>query len=124
MSRPQEEIPLTPNEVVIQLSKLARELDETVRLLGKEDREATEKRAAYDLAFSRAFMAASGSIDARKHQAVIDTHEQRLAADVAEEIVRHLRRRIDSIKIRIDVGRSYGAAVRAELSLTSSGVDT
>ena len=41
----------------------------------------------------------------------------RLAADVAEAVVRHLRRRIDAVKTRIDVGRSYGAAVRAEISL-------
>jgi len=114
---------MTPNEVVIQLSKLARELDEVVRLLHGVDLDATEKRAAADLAYSRSYMAAEGSIDARKHQAEIATHEQRLAADVAEVLVRHLRRRIDAIKTRIDVGRSYGAAVRAELNLAQAGVD-
>jgi hypothetical protein len=40
-----------------------------------------------------------------------------LEADVSEAVVRHLRRQIDAIKTRIDVGRSYGAAVRAELAL-------
>jgi len=36
---------------------------------------------------------------------------------VADAVVRHLRRKIDALKVRIDVGRSYGAAVRAEIAL-------
>jgi len=68
-------------------------------------------------------MVAIGSVDARKHTAVIETHTQRLAADVADAAVRHLRRRIDAVKTRIDVGRSYGAAIRAELNLSQAGVD-
>lgn len=109
--------PHTPTEVALQLARLARDLDDTVRALESADRDATEKRAAYDLAFSRAFLSAEGSVDYRKHWAQQHTHEQRLAADVADALVRHLRRRIDAIKTRIDVGRSYGAAVRAEISL-------
>ena len=115
--------PITPNEVALQLSRLARDLDETVRVLEGADRDATEKRAAADLAFSRAFLSATGSVDARKHEATVATHTQRLNADVAEAVVRHLRRRIDAIKTRVDVGRSYGAAIRAELNLTQVGVD-
>jgi len=115
--------PATPNEVALQLARLAGELGDVVRMLEFADREATEKRAAADLAFSRAFLVAAGSVDARKHTAVVDTHQQRLDADVAEAAVRHLRRRIDAVKTRIDVGRSYGAAIRAELNLTQAGVD-
>jgi hypothetical protein len=113
--------PINATDVALQLGKLARELDDTVRALEFADRDAIEKRAAADLAFSRAFIGASGSVDLRKHTAAIDTHDQRLAADVADTVVRHLRRRIDAIKTRIDVGRSYGAAVRAELALGGNG---
>ena len=109
--------PTTPTEVALQLAKLARVLDQTVRALESADRDATEKRAAFDLAFSRAFIAETGSVAARKHQAIIATHSNRLAADVADAVVRHLRRQIDATKVRIDVGRSYGAAVRAEIAL-------
>lgn len=116
--------PANPTQVALHLAELARDLDTTVRQLEQADRDATEKRAAADLAFSRAFLAASGSVDARKHQAGIDTHEQRLGADVAEALVRHLRRRIDAIKTRIDVGRSYGAAVRAEIGLAGNQGET
>jgi hypothetical protein len=40
-----------------------------------------------------------------------------LEADVSDAVVRHLRRKLDATKVRIDVGRSYGAAVRAEIAL-------
>lgn len=113
--------PINATDVARNLGRLARELDDTVKALEMADRDATEKRAAFDLAFSRAFVTESGAVDQRKHLAVIATHQQRLAADVADTVVRHLRRKIDSIKTRIDVGRSYGAAVRAEISLGANG---
>jgi len=94
-----------------------------VQALEMADRDATEKRAAHDLAFSRAFIGEVGSVEQRRHLAVIATHQQRLAADVADALVRHLRRRIDAVKVRIDVGRSYGAAIRAEIELGKTGVE-
>lgn len=108
---------LTPNDVAAQLAGLARELDRTIRQMEAAERDLVEKRGAADLAFSQAFLAAEGSVDARKHQAVVATHQQRMNADVADALVRHLRRRIDVTKTRIDVGRSVGAALRAEISL-------
>lgn len=116
--------PATPTEVALHLAGLARDLDTTVRQLEDADREAVEKRGAADLAYSRAFLAAEGSVESRKHRAVVETHQQRMAADVAEAVVRHLRRRVDAIKTRIDVGRSYSAAIRAELSLENTRVET
>lgn len=115
--------PATPNEVAKALAQLGRDLDQTVKALESADRDSTEKRAAFDLAFSRAFIGEQGSVDQRKHLAVIATHQQRLDADVADALVRHLRRRVDALKVRIDIGRSYGAALRAELNLAQAGVD-
>jgi chromatin segregation and condensation protein Rec8/ScpA/Scc1 (kleisin family) len=108
---------LTPNQIAQNLADLARELARIVSAIEHADRDAVQKRNAYDLAFSQAFLAASGSVDARKHEAVVETHRQRLDADLAEALVRHLRRQIDAVKVRIDTGRSVGAAVRAEMQL-------
>jgi hypothetical protein len=115
--------PLNPTQIALHLAELARDLDTTVGQLKVVDHELTEKRAAADLAYSRAFLGAAGSVDARKHQAAIETHEQRLAADLADAMFRHLRRRTDAIKVRIDVGRTYNAAVRAEIALGGNGYD-
>jgi hypothetical protein len=115
---------LTPNDVALQLAQLARDLDATVKALNEAERDAVEKRAAADLALSRAFLNATGAMDMRKHQSVVETHDKRLDADVAEAVVRHLRRRLDAIKVRIDVGRSLGAAIRAEIALGGTGYET
>jgi hypothetical protein len=108
---------LTPNDVAMELAGLARRLDSVVNQMQVAEQDATAKRAAFDLAFSKAFLSADGSMDLRKHQAVVATNGQRAEADVAEAAVRHLRRVVDAIKVRIDVGRSVGAAIRAEISL-------
>lgn len=115
--------PQTATEVALQLAKLGRELDQLVRQLEMADRDATEKKAAYDLAFSRAFIAETGSVEQRRHLAVVETHRLRLEADVADALVRHLRRSVDAVKVRIDVGRSLGTAIRAEIELGKAGLD-
>lgn len=115
--------PANATEIALHLARLARDLDDTVRQLETADRDAVQKRAAFDLAYSRAFVGAEGAVDQRKHLAVIATERVRMDADVADALVRHLRRRIDAIKTRIDVGRSYSAAIRAELALGNAGIE-
>ena len=110
--------PASATEVALNLARLARELDQTVKTLQIADRDATEKRVSFDLAYSRAFIAEQGSVDQRKHLATVATHRQRLEADVADALVRHLRRQLDALKVRIDVGRSYGVAVRTQIAFS------
>lgn len=113
--------PENATEVAAHLAQLARDLNAKVDAIRAAERDYVEKRGAADLAYSRAYLSAEGSIDARRHQATVRTYEQRMAADVAEAVVKHLRREIDALRVRIDVGRSYGAAIRAELSALVGG---
>jgi len=113
--------PLTAHEIASGLSELSRQLDELVSEIGEAERDAVNKREDYTLAFSKAFLSADGAMDIRRHTATEETHEARLAAELAEQHVRGLRRRIDSVRTRIDVGRSLGAAVRAEVGLGGAG---
>jgi hypothetical protein len=99
-----------------QLGVLAVELGKTVAQMQAADLAATKARSRYDFAFSSAFLAAEGPVDVRKHEALVATHDLREEAEVAEALLRHLNRRINEIRVRIDVGRSYGAAVRAEVA--------
>lgn len=115
-------VPQNTNEVVKQLSKLARQLDETTQQLNTADIDAVNARETAKLAEAKAFLAAQGSVDARKSQAVIETHEVRLAAEVADAGVRGLQRTIRTLQTRIDVGRTYGATLRSEIALSGSGV--
>ena len=106
---------LSANQVVRQLSELGRELDTIVKMLRDVEVDAVEKRHTADMAESRAFVAAEGSMELRKHLARIAADRFESEALVAEALLRHLRTKIRSIDTRIEIGRSYGAAVRAEL---------
>lgn len=109
------EAQLTPNAIVAQLSKLARDLDAVVRALRDADLDAVQKRHTADLAESQAFVQAEGSVDMRRHLARIASAKAEDEAVVAEAVVRFLKQRINAVGTRISVGQSMGAALRAEL---------
>lgn len=108
---------LTANSVALQLAQLSRDLNNLVVRLDQAERDAVNAREDYTLALAKAFLSTEGPMDVRKHQSIVDTHTERLAAETAEAVVRGIRRQIDSVKVRIDVGRSVGAVVRSEISL-------
>ena len=85
--------------------------------LGDLDREATELRSAYSLAYALAFVQAEGSMDIRRYLATIATAEQSAAADAAECSVRDKRSQVRAVEKSIDVARSVGALVKAEMNL-------
>lgn len=109
---------LTPNGVVSGLLKLSQELAELAKDLDNLEADAVNAREDHTLAYARAFLSSEGAMELRKHQATVDTHHERLAAETAEALVRGRKRQIDTLRVRIDVGRSAAAALRAEMSLT------
>lgn len=108
---------LTPNAVVANLLELARELARLSTGLDDLEADAVNAREDLTLASAKAFLAAEGPVDVRKAEAIVATHYERLTAETAEALVRGRKRQLDSIKVRIDVGRSAAAALRAEISL-------
>jgi hypothetical protein len=111
---------VTPNSVAANLSQLARDLAAITDGLAELERRAVENREDFTLAFSKAFLSATGPVEQRKHKAVVETHAERLSAETAEALVRGRRAQISSLKVRIDVGRSVGAVVRSEIDLERS----
>lgn len=114
------EAPSTAMGVARHLGDLAKELDTLVRRIGEEDQIATVCREEYIRAYASAWRNSTGAVEARKQIALGLTQDERMAAEMADCTVRDLRRKIDALKVRIDVGRSYGAAVRAESELVKS----
>lgn len=107
--------PATANEVIRNLTELTEELRRVVSSYRYAEKDAAEKRHAADIVESRAFLTAEGAMDLRKHQARLQADQVENDALVAEALVRVLRQEIRSIETRIEVGRTYGATVRAEL---------
>ena len=106
---------MTPNEIITGLRDLTIELDQRVKELKACEHVAAITRHAADLAESKAFLIAEGAMDLRRHKARVESEQQELEALTAEAEVRGLRAQVRAIETRIDVGRSFGAAVRAEL---------
>lgn len=106
--------PQTPLEVIQHLTALTVQLRDQVRAYGQAEREAVEKRHAADMAESRAFLAADGSMDLRRHTARLAADRQENDALVAEALVKILKARIRVIETEIDVSRTAGATLRSE----------
>jgi hypothetical protein len=114
----------TLSAVADRLADLSRQLDKATSDAWVLDEKAVRARHACELAFSRAFLTADGSMDVRKHKAVLATDMEKLEAEIAEQVLRGCRARIATLKVQIDTGRSLSAAIRAEVSLAGSAVMT
>lgn len=107
--------------VAAQLGELGRSMDAVTEQLEIADKAAVGAREDYTMAYARAFLQAEGSAEARKQMALLATHQARLDQETADQMVRGLRRRLDSVRTRIDVGRTISATVRSEVSLSATG---
>jgi len=114
--------PQTATDVAANLAHIARQLDGAVRDLRTLDEESVRARSRFEVAFAKAFLSAAGSMDVKKQEAILATETQKLDAEIADQKVRSQRALIDSLKVRIDVGRSYGSALKAEIGLANSGM--
>lgn len=110
---------LDPNQVVLNLMELSRQLQRLSDELDKIEKDAVEAREVYTVEYARHFLKAEGAMDIRKQQALLDTSDVRLQAEIAGTLVSAHKRKVDTLKVRIEVGRSAAALVRAEASLLS-----
>lgn len=106
----------TPVGVARRFDALTDELDAKVRELNTADRLATKLKGEFIKAYSIAWQQVTGSVEAKRQIATRVTIGHRVAADDAACEVRCLQREVDLIETRVGTARSYGAAVRAEVS--------
>jgi hypothetical protein len=111
----------TTHQVIFRLSELSRMLDAATSEVAELDEIGVLAKAAYEVAFARAFIGADGSVDFRKQRSVLDTADQKLMMELAEQKVRACRERIRTIRDQIDVGRSLNSAVRSEWAASGAG---
>lgn len=107
---------LTPNAVALQLAQLARDLDHLVTEIDTAEKAAVNAREDFTMTHARAFLAAAGSMDIRRYVAVEATHAERIAAELAEQHVKAIRRQIESVRLRVEVGRTLAATLRTEMT--------
>jgi hypothetical protein len=113
--------PQNATEVAQSLGQLAVQLDHAVRDLARLDEESVRARARYEVLFAKEFLTGAGSVDARKQAARIVCEKEWLDAEIADQRVRSQKAMISALGVRIDVGRSYGSAIKAEMQLVGTG---
>lgn len=112
----------TLNSVVLRLAELSRMLDAATEEIARLDEDAVRAKGRYQVAFARSFLGQEqGSVDARKHTAVLACEKDWLDAEIAEQKVRACRERIRTIRDQIEVGRSLNSAVKAEFAAGAAG---
>lgn len=111
----------TQQDVVLQLSEIARQLEVKTHEIARLDEEAVRAKSRFEVGFARCFLTTPGSMDIRKQTAVLETADAKLDAEIAEAKVRAARESIRTMRDRLDVGRSLNAAVRAEFTVGAVG---
>jgi hypothetical protein len=109
-------IPPTSNEIAAWLGKLIRQLGAKVTEYAQLSDEAAAARSLAEVAFARCFLNAEGAMDTRRQIAMHEAANERFGADVAERKVAACKEAIRALHLKIDVGRTASANVRAELA--------
>lgn len=108
-------------DIVLELSKIGRELDDLSHEIARLDRACVLARSEYRKAYARTFLGSEGSVDVRKQSAVLAVEDTLLAAEIADQVHRAARERIRVLRDRLEIGRSIGAARRSEFAAESVG---
>lgn len=108
---------MTPNEIAATLAKLSRELDELVAQYKALELDAAKAKNEYEKTEARAYLKASGPVEARKRLALLESSDEKFAADVAERLVKACDKALKALHSRIDVGRSLTATARDEMKM-------
>ena len=114
----------TQQEVVLRLSELSRLLEAKTTEIARLDEAEQRAKVAHKVTFARCFLNTVGPVDVRKQTAVLETADLELTFDLAAVQTRAAREAIRTIRDQLDVGRSLGAAARAEFQATGWGQNT
>lgn len=115
------EAPSTPLQVSQALSRALERLQDHVRFYAAAELDMVQKRHTADMVEAKAFLAATGSMEARRMAARVEAERAEFEALVAESVVRTQKVKIRAIEAEIDCARTFGATVRAEYQTMGYG---
>jgi hypothetical protein len=107
----------SPNDIVLRLADLSRQLGFAVTELAKLDESAVRAKSRFEVEYARTFLNSSGTMDERKQATLLEVADQKLDFEIAESRVRAQKELIRLLQTRIDIGRTMSATVRSEVSL-------
>lgn len=105
---------MTPSQVALALAALSRALEGLQNAQEPLEEDAVRKREAYTVEYAKVFIRSEGNNEERKQDTTLRTSDLRLAAELAETLVKMHIAQINTLRKRIDIARSAAALVRAE----------
>lgn len=114
----------TMNDVVSELSSIGRELDGLSKNIDRLDRDSVTAWSVHRKAYATEYLGGTGSVEDRKQAAVLEVEDERLAAEIADQLVRAAKERIRVLRDRLEIGRSISAARRSEFAAEPVGQTT
>jgi 6-pyruvoyl-tetrahydropterin synthase len=108
---------INSNQVVLLLSALARELRHLADEMDELEMTMVHAKEDYTRAYAKQYLDESGSVEDKKQRTLWKTQDARLAAEIAETMVKAQARKMKTLERRIEVARSAAALVRMEADL-------
>ena len=106
---------LTPHDVIENLVRISKEIDETTDEIAEADKKAVLARVAHQRERARIFLVTEGSMDIRRYTADLETADTTLlASELADQEHRAAVGSIRALRDRLEVGRSISPLVRLE----------
>lgn len=106
----------SPVEVGRRLLYLGALFDQAEKVLRTCDEEWVKAKQRYEVAYSRAFLGSLESSDGkRKADATTATADLKLEMEIAAQVVRGVKSRIETLDRQFEIARSVGATSRAEM---------
>lgn len=106
----------SPVEVGRRLLELGGMFEDAEKELRKRDEESVKAKQRYEVAYARAFLSSVESSDGkRKADATVATADLKLASEIAAQLVRAQKSRIETLDRQFEIARSVGATSRAEM---------
>lgn len=114
---------MLPNQidVIKRLSELSRLLDKATEELAEFDSAYVKAKQSYEVAYASQFIEGNGSMDMRKYYAIINTSNLKFNMDLAEQVLRACKERINTLRTQISIGQSVSAALRTQFSAEANG---
>lgn len=108
------EVPvLNPVDVERKIEEISNRIAKGVAVVTKAEKDARDKRRAFDLAFAHAYKRAEGPAHERKYTAEIEAMPHREAADNAEIAFKHAERTAKALEKELFAWQSINGNIRA-----------
>lgn len=115
---------MTPQELVAELIRLPRSLDDALAYLRKMAQEWATAEDAYRLARAKAILNADGdTVSQREAQADIATSEERVRAHYADAMHKAAREAVRSRQAQLSAFQTVARVMEAEIELAKYGPD-